>query len=116
LFFVALLLSLVIPSIAVVQRAAYLGQQAREGRHVEPFVLCGIPIIDVSAPKIRLYWANPTIPAPRELFDPGQRPAEGVLLGQSNNVVIASLRVEGQQYRVVRLNITAVVVELVASA
>lgn len=110
---VALLLSMVIPSIAVVQRAAQLGQQARKGELVKPFELFTIPIVDVSAPKIRLHWANPMIPHPREIFGHDQlpEPAEGVLLGQGDNVVIASVRVGGQ-YRVVRLNVAAVVIEL----
>lgn len=110
---VALLLSVAIPSIAVAQEAAQLGQRARKGHSVTPFNIFKIPIIDVSAPEIRLHWANPMIPHPREIFGHGQlpEPAEGVLLGQGDNVVIASVRVGGQ-YRVVRLNAGAVVVEL----
>lgn len=110
---VALLLSVAIPSIAVVERATQRGQQARAGCPVTPFDFLKIPIVDVSAPRIRLHWANPTIAPPREFFGHGQdlKPAEGVLLGQGDNIVIANVRA-GEQYRVVRLNATAVIVEL----
>lgn len=111
--FVAVVASVVIPSIAVVHQAAQLGQKARGGERVTSFNVFAIPIVDVSAPKIKLHWANPTIPYPPELFGHGQipEPAMGVLLGQGNDVVIANILV-GKQHRVVRLNAATVIVEL----
>jgi hypothetical protein len=104
---VGISVSFAIPSIAVNERAAELGQQARSGLPVSPIEVLTVPIVDVAAPQVLVHWANPAVPPPRELVST----PEGILLGEAGHHLVVSV-VTGTHRRLVRLNATSVVVEL----
>jgi hypothetical protein len=105
------LVAIVIPAAGVARQAAELGRQAKAGVAVQPISVLTIPIVDVSAPKVQVYWANQSIPPPVAIFSAGTgRPVQGTLLGQTSSIVVVNLET-GPQPRIVRFAPAAVIVE-----
>jgi hypothetical protein len=105
------ILSLVATAILVFEAASEKGRAALAGESVDPMNFEGIPVLDVAAPSVEIYWADPRQPHIPKYFGDGAapRPVSGLLFGQANNVVIANVKVAGG-YEVVRFNGSSIIV------
>jgi hypothetical protein len=100
-----------VPAVLTVKEGESLGRKALSGATVDSFDVLSIPILDVSAARVEVLWANPNTPFPSDYFgaDPLPRPAEGTLLARSASAVYINLEV-GQQHQIVRFDSREVII------
>jgi hypothetical protein len=107
----AVFIALVLPAVLLNLEVRSLGQYALSGGIVSPIEAFGIPIIDVSAPPVKLHWSDPRTPRPYYFGNAATpEPIRGTLLGQTDTAVVANLNYENN-FRIVRFDAGQVIVE-----
>ena len=93
---IAALISVAIPSAAILGQAGDLANRARQGQQVHPDLVAGIPILDVVATPVTVEWVGPSAQRPVQLF--GEKKAkrlQALLIGQGSNVVFLVVDLNG---------------------
>jgi len=80
-FALALLMTIVLPTAAVVGRANDLASQVRTGHSITPYELFGVPILDVSASTVTANWIGPRDQRPAIFGSKSPVSVHGLLLG-----------------------------------
>lgn len=102
-----LVLSVLIPAIALVLQGVDRGNAARSAGTVSALSFLNIPLLDVTAPSARVYWTNTSTAAPAEFFGAG--PPQGVVLGQTGTAVLVAIN-PANAPRIVRFNSSSVII------
>jgi hypothetical protein len=83
-----------VPGILINLEAKSLGKQAALGDAVQAAEVLGVPVLDVSAPRVAVLWSDPKTPWPT-YFGTGTTPSSvsGTLLGQTANSIVLNLSI-----------------------
>jgi hypothetical protein len=85
----AILLTVLLPAIAIGMRAHELGETAMSGDSVVPIKVLEVPVLDVSTEHVYAKWICPAGEAPPIFRPPNRKLVEGSLLGEtSTNIFI----------------------------
>lgn len=94
-----LLLTILLPAIAIAWRAHELGEDALTGGIVRPVKLAGVPILDVSTDRIRAAWICPQDQRPQVFKRFRNDVLEGTILGETSTSLFMRLqRSDSQQH------------------
>jgi hypothetical protein len=111
----ALLVTIVLPTAAVVTRANNLANQVLAGSPIVPYNLLGVPILDVSASPVTVTWIGPANQRPAIFSAASPEPVHGLLLGTEAGTAEAGTVVllikNGHGFDIVQIPSNLVIVE-----
>ncbi|MCW2635898.1 MAG: hypothetical protein JWQ99_2265 [Blastococcus sp.] len=103
-------LTVVMPTAAVIGRADDLAGAVKAGSAVAPFDLFSVPVLDVAAVPARVTWIGPREQRPA-LFGSDRDPSlSGLLLGQAGGTVILAIAVDQGDLHLLRVPASSVLV------
>jgi hypothetical protein len=106
----ALLLTLIVPTAAVITRANDLARQVLAGHPIGPYELLGVPILDVSAQSADVTWIGPASQRPAIFGLKSPETTHGLLLGEGAGTVILLVN-NGRERAILRIPSSLVMVE-----
>ena len=106
----ALLVTIVLPTAAVITRANALAHQVLAGHSIGPYEVFGVPILDVSAGTVTVTWIGRRDQQPAIFSKNSSEPIRGLFLGIESDAIVLMIA-NHKNHHIVRIPSALVIVE-----
>ena len=103
----AVSVALVLPGVATVAQAGHMADGVVRGHAVTPYVVLGVPVLDIVAPRATITWVGPPTQRPENVF--AGRTFDGLLIAQGPTSITVRATID-KKVEFVRLPVQQVAV------